>query len=311
MASADRRNEWRKRQIILPDPALAREDENKSLALWLSEWHGGQFTAVYALSSTGAENLVSLSMIDAALDELESEKPDAETKKDLEDLIGDLDTVRVYWREHSAKEAGMLVGEDEATFYEYDRQDYGTSEAEERKLAKGRNPERHKHLPKRKTKYKVRSAKGIRRRKGNPGHSNPKRSNPARSKTTPAKIPDVDAARELELYIDNDADLYFQRYLPMIINQLRKKKRGIYDAKKAPRLWLYLVDAGAQKYAKEFASARDWHKIFDITTRRHLAERYARNFEDLYKEGEFKIGDIPRLKESTEKHIQAKVRGMR
>ena len=106
---------WRKRQIIL-EPELVQK---------LFDWHGGQFTPTYALASTGMENLVSLSMIDAAKDELEGvlrKVPGKKEKKDLRGVIGDLDMARTFWSESTAKRAGMDMSEDE---YEYDRADYG------------------------------------------------------------------------------------------------------------------------------------------------------------------------------------------
>ena len=54
--------------------------------------------------------------------------------------------------------------------------------------------------------------------------------------------------RELELFIMNDQDLYRQMFMPIIMNIVRKMKRGVYDHKLAPRLWQYLVDQGAKKY---------------------------------------------------------------
>lgn len=112
-----------KMQIILPHPAPSREEDGASLAEWVSEWHGGQNTATYRLASIGSNNLVSLSMIDAAIDELEkipstAKYPEDVDRENLEALIGDLDLVRSSWKEFSAKEAGL---ESDPDFeYEYD-----------------------------------------------------------------------------------------------------------------------------------------------------------------------------------------------
>jgi hypothetical protein len=115
--------EWRKRQIILDPELVAR----------LEEWHGGQFTAVYSLVSTGSHDLVSLSMIDAAMDELEADlrKTKGEERMILRDAIGDLAGIRQFWREHTAKEAGMDLAEDE---YKYDHADYGMDPEEEAEI---------------------------------------------------------------------------------------------------------------------------------------------------------------------------------
>ena len=37
-----------------------------------------------------------------------------------------------------------------------------------------------------------------------------------------------DEMRELKLYIDNDANLYRQRYMPILKNLSKKKKKGQY-----------------------------------------------------------------------------------
>lgn len=112
--------EWRKRQIIL-EPELVEQ---------LFDWHGGQFTPTYALASTGQNNLVSLSMIDAVLNELgplsRSQSTPKRDRAELRDLLGDLDAVRRFWREHSAEWAGMDIKE-----YEYDTADYGLTPEEE------------------------------------------------------------------------------------------------------------------------------------------------------------------------------------
>jgi len=123
------RGDWRKRQIILPE----------ELIKGLFEWHGGQSTAIYALASTGMRDLVSLSMIDAAVLEMEQvklgrgrsrvTKENMNERNAFEALLGDLGSVRHYWKEHSAKEAGMDVDE-----YEKDGADYGLSAEEEAEI---------------------------------------------------------------------------------------------------------------------------------------------------------------------------------
>jgi hypothetical protein len=109
--------DWRRRQIILPSEIVHA----------LSEWHGGQYTATYALMSSGMNDLVSLSMIDAAVEDLTPQRDEEE----VQELIDELIHVRQYWQEHSAKEAGMLEGRDEEEFYEYDAMDYGIEDESE------------------------------------------------------------------------------------------------------------------------------------------------------------------------------------
>ncbi len=110
---AARRNEWRRRHLILPPGLVTR----------LSMWHGGQGSWVYALASTGAEHYVSRSMVDAAASELARLRSHANKfsrlqKLELKRLIGDLDNVSRYWNEFSSEEAGAGRGEgyDGATY---------------------------------------------------------------------------------------------------------------------------------------------------------------------------------------------------
>jgi hypothetical protein len=70
-------------------------------------------------------------------------------------------------------------------------------------------------------------------------------------------MPGVDtvAAEELYLFIENDGQLYRQQGEPILKNLVQKIDRGIYDSVKAAKLYGYLIENGAKKYAKEFASS--------------------------------------------------------
>ena len=82
-------------------------------------------------------------------------------------------------------------------------------------------------------------------------------------------------AIELKLYIDNDADLYRQKLVPIVKNIQRKMKSGKYDHKKAPKLWKYLVDDGAKKYSKEFPGVK-----FDKKVKDYVAQEFADEYKD-------------------------------
>lgn len=80
------------------------------------------------------------------------------------------------------------------------------------------------------------------------------------------------AARELVLFIDNDADLYRQQHVPILMNLWKKMKAGKYDHEKAVKLWGYLAESGAKKYAKEIGGdASSWSSIFTPAPRRLAA----------------------------------------
>lgn len=90
---------------------------------------------------------------------------------------------------------------------------------------------------------------------------------------------------ELQLYIDNDSDLYRQRFTPIIKNLVKKKKKGVYNSIGATKAFLYLVVAGAKKYAQDFGG--DWKKMFSVKDRLALARSYEKNFEQEYKYGNY------------------------
>ena len=102
---------------------------------------------------------------------------------------------------------------------------------------------------------------------------------------------DNHAARELELYISNDSDLHRQQHAPILKNLATKKARGEYKHDLAVKLFGYLVEAGAKKYNKEFGTPdQPWHKVFDVATRREVAEELTDAFE-----GEAKLGNYDYL----------------
>lgn len=103
----------------------------------------------------------------------------------------------------------------------------------------------------------------------------------------PAEV-DKDAAHELELYIENDAQLYRSQYTPINKNLATKMARGTYDRSKAVKLFMYLMESGAKKYAREFGGPGDnWSQMFNVPTRRAAAERFADSFETEYGLGNY------------------------
>lgn len=114
-----------------------------------------------------------------------------------------------------------------------------------------------------------------------------KRSKASRRLKNPSSGPvDTHAARELQLFIENDGDLYRQQMEPIQKNLVRKLLKGTYDHKQAPKLWLYLVDNGARKYNKEFGGG-DGVGLFNLNTRKVVAEALAEEFLSNYRNGEY------------------------
>jgi hypothetical protein len=106
------------------------------------------------------------------------------------------------------------------------------------------------------------------------------------------------AARELALFTENDVDLYTRQARYIIVNLARKKKRGVYDAKKAVKLWMYLADAAAQKYTKMFDAPTygSSYGIFTPATRRLAAIDLADSYAEELRETAHKLKKGERVK---------------
>lgn len=114
----------------------------------------------------------------------------------------------------------------------------------------------------------------------------------ANALSNPASGPmDETAARELELYIENDADLYRQQFVPIVKNLMQRRMRGTYDPVKAIRLFMYLMDNGARKYVREFGThGQKIDSMFNRATRLEVARRFRDSFET-----EAELGNYDRM----------------
>ena len=92
---------------------------------------------------------------------------------------------------------------------------------------------------------------------------------------------DTHAADELELYADNTYALHNQK-MSIVANIQRRLKSGKYDHSKAPKLWMYWVDAAARMYSKEFPGT-----TFNKATREHVAKGLADEEIGKIKRGEY------------------------
>ena len=91
--------------------------------------------------------------------------------------------------------------------------------------------------------------------------------------------------KELKLYIDNDSSLYRQRYMPILKNLSKKKKKGQYRKRLAQKAFMYLIDDGAKRYVRSYGgNARD---VFPKRQRKQLAKDYVEEFEQIYDDQEF------------------------
>lgn len=85
---------------------------------------------------------------------------------------------------------------------------------------------------------------------------------------------------ELILFIDNDSTMYNKYTVPVQKALSKKFKAGKYDHKLSLKSWARVVDAGAKAYAKEFAQASDWNKIFSVSDRKAATAEMADNWKD-------------------------------
>ena len=98
---------------------------------------------------------------------------------------------------------------------------------------------------------------------------------------------DPDAAREIQLFAENDGDLYRQQRRPILVNLSRKHKKGTYDIAKAAKLWRYFIDSAMKKYQKDFGSrGGKWSDLLSTSDRQLLAEQFAQETKD-----EFDLGN--------------------
>jgi hypothetical protein len=96
---------------------------------------------------------------------------------------------------------------------------------------------------------------------------------------------DQAAAQELKLFTENDGDIYRQQTTSILKNLATKKARRIYQHDRAQELFMFLSEAGAKKYAKEFGGV--WHKLFPFAVRLQVAGEWRDEFEVEYKNGSY------------------------
>lgn len=91
-------------------------------------------------------------------------------------------------------------------------------------------------------------------------------------------------ARDLYFYAINDEKLYRRQREPIEKNLQRKFDKGIYDAEKAVKLWLYFADTAAKKYHQDFCGNGKWYHLFTPAIRQEFAELAEIDHRDLMKE---------------------------
>lgn len=85
-------------------------------------------------------------------------------------------------------------------------------------------------------------------------------------------------AQQLQFFLDNDQTLYRQQGVPILKNLALKKAKGIYEHDKAVKLYMYYMESGAKKYAKDNGGGA-WNILFPRADREQAATAFAKNFE--------------------------------
>lgn len=97
-------------------------------------------------------------------------------------------------------------------------------------------------------------------------------------------VVDQHLARELELFYENDQELYRGRYIPFVKNYIRRMKKGTYNRALAVKgIRDTFIPAVIHKYNKEVAKLPPVNR----ETKQVIAERWVAGFEQDYKDGQF------------------------
>jgi uncharacterized glyoxalase superfamily protein PhnB len=84
---------------------------------------------------------------------------------------------------------------------------------------------------------------------------------------------------ELQIYTENDADIYRQRLVPIYKNLSRKISKRIYKHELGIKAMRYAVDDANRKYKKEYGVS------FSTSVRYRVAKNMTKAFEKEFKAG--------------------------
>lgn len=98
---------------------------------------------------------------------------------------------------------------------------------------------------------------------------------------------DRDAIREIELYAENNPQLYYSRTLPILKNLAKKYVKGTFDVNKSAKLWQYYVEDAMKRYHKDFGGTGSWSKLLTVEDRKTLARELAETTLDNFQHGAY------------------------
>ena len=94
-------------------------------------------------------------------------------------------------------------------------------------------------------------------------------------------------SRELELFINNEREIYFSLVVPTRKALQRHFKRGTYDTDRAIIAWKRVCDRSAHIYARTYDNERNWNKIFSVEDRKQTAIELEKYWHEEMKLGNF------------------------
>lgn len=96
----------------------------------------------------------------------------------------------------------------------------------------------------------------------------------------------TDDARELDLYIRNDAG-FVARVEATARNYERKRAKGTYDSKRAAKGFQNLTLDAAHAYSRDFSTGRDGARMFPRSVRLEVCESLREHLESEWGAGNF------------------------
>jgi hypothetical protein len=100
----------------------------------------------------------------------------------------------------------------------------------------------------------------------------------------------LDAVNELDLYINNNEDLYRKRFMPLVHNLNRAVKNNTYNHDNAIKQWNLMVNDAAREYVREFGKpGEDVKDMFSQDSRAKVAKVLADREFDNMKKGEYDV----------------------
>jgi hypothetical protein len=93
------------------------------------------------------------------------------------------------------------------------------------------------------------------------------------------EAPNEHEVRELEVWVENDSQIYHSRLIPIYKNFQRKKANGTYNHELAVKGMMYAVNDSNKNYKKEFGYS------FTPSVRRAVARNMVKFFEAEYDSG--------------------------